>query len=90
MKSAYEIALERLAQETGPAKSLTAAQKMRLADIENKYAAKLAEARLRYEGKLSACASWEEAERLKREMAGEVQSMEEKREREKDAVWEES
>ncbi len=90
MKSAYEIALERLAKERGPSKSLSDAQKTRIAEIENKYAAKLAEARLRYEGKLSACAAWEEAERLKREMAGEVQSLEEKRDREKDAVWEEA
>ncbi|HPO14103.1 MAG TPA: hypothetical protein PLI09_11710 [Candidatus Hydrogenedentes bacterium] len=90
MKSAYEIALERLAKESGPQKSLTPDQKARIAEIENKYAAKVAEARLRYESKLSTATTWEEAEQFKREMAGEVQSLEEKCDQEKDAVWEET
>jgi hypothetical protein len=42
MKSAYELAMERLKQ-TAPSVKLTAAQKKALADLDSKYAAKIAE-----------------------------------------------
>jgi len=42
MKTAYELAMERL-QKHAPAKKLTAAQKVELAELDSKYAAKTAE-----------------------------------------------
>ena len=45
MKSAYELAMERL-QETSPSVSLTEEQKKELAEIDSKYRAKIAEKEL--------------------------------------------
>ncbi|HTH20062.1 MAG TPA: hypothetical protein VL912_08270 [Candidatus Udaeobacter sp.] len=45
MKSAYELAMERL-QQTSPSLSLTAEQKKELAEIDSKYRAKIAEKEL--------------------------------------------
>jgi len=45
MKSAYELAMERL-QKTSPSLSLTEEQKKELAEIESKYRAKIAEKEL--------------------------------------------
>ena len=45
MKSAYELAMERLSK-TAPATKLTAAQKAELAELDSIYAAKLAQADL--------------------------------------------
>ena len=42
MKSAYELAMERLNQKT-PTVKLTAAQKAKLSELDSKYKAKLAE-----------------------------------------------
>lgn len=42
MKTAYELAMERL-NKTAPAVKLTAAQKKQLAELDSRYAAKLAE-----------------------------------------------
>ena len=42
MKSAYELAMERL-NKTSPTVKLTATQKKELADLDSKYAAKVAE-----------------------------------------------
>jgi len=45
MKSAYELAMERL-QKTSPSLSLTEEQKKELAEIDSKYQAKIAEKEL--------------------------------------------
>ena len=45
MKSAYELAMERL-QKASPSLSLTAEQKKELAEIDSKYRAKIAEKEL--------------------------------------------
>ena len=45
MKSAYELAMERL-QKTSPSLSLTEEQKKQLAEIDSKYRAKIAEKEL--------------------------------------------
>ncbi len=42
MKSSYELAMERL-NKTAPAAKLTAEQKKQLAELDSKYAAKIAE-----------------------------------------------
>ena len=42
MKSAYELAMERL-NKSAPARQLTAEQKLQLAELDSRYAAKIAE-----------------------------------------------
>lgn len=86
MKSAYEIAMERLEKERGPARRLSEDQKAAIAEIEKKYAARIAETRLDFEGRAAAAPPAERAELVAR-MAAELQSLEEKRDRDKDAVW---
>jgi len=90
MKSAYELALERLNQASGPAKTLTSEQKERLAEIDKKYDARAASIRLHIESKLSAAASVEELDQVRAELASELQTVESQRQRDKDAVWNEA
>ncbi|MFP4499930.1 MAG: hypothetical protein ACLFTT_02925 [Candidatus Hydrogenedentota bacterium] len=89
MKSAYERAMERLEESSGPGKKLSDAQKAQLAEIDKTYDAKLAQARLDYETKISQ-APPPEAQNLQAEMAAELAAIEEKRNREKDSVWEQA
>ena len=51
MKSAYELAMERL-QQTSPSLSLTEEQKKELAEIDSKYRAKIAEKELFLRGQI--------------------------------------
>ena len=51
MKSAYELAIERL-QKTSPSLSLTDEQKKELAEIDSKYRAKIAEKELFLRGQI--------------------------------------
>jgi len=51
MKSAYELAMERL-QKTSPSLSLTDEQKKELAEIDSKYRAKIAEKELFLRGQI--------------------------------------
>ncbi len=90
MKSAYEIAMERLQQEHGPTKSLTDAQRARIAEINAKFDAKTAEARLGFEAKMKGASSIEEYEKMQADQAAALGDIEEQREREKDAVWNET
>jgi hypothetical protein len=89
MKSAYELAMERLEKERGPSKKLTDPQKAQIAEIEKKYDAQLAETRLAWENKLQAAQSMDEFQAMKAEMAEELRTIEERRDRDKEAVWDE-
>jgi hypothetical protein len=51
MKSAYELAMERL-NKTSPTVKLTAAQKKELAELDSKYAAKVAEREIALKGEM--------------------------------------
>ena len=51
MKSAYELAMERLEKEK-PSKPLTDEQKRALAEIDNKFEARIAEAKILHEQEL--------------------------------------
>ncbi|MFG0316706.1 MAG: hypothetical protein ACF8XB_05495 [Planctomycetota bacterium JB042] len=86
MKSAYELAMERLEQEKGPSKKLTEDQKAAIADLDKKYDARIAETRLGYESKI-AVADYNEQVSLKQELAEKIQDLESQREKEKEAVW---
>lgn len=52
MKSSYELAMERL-NKTAPVKKLTPEQKEALAEIDSKYAAKIAEREIFVKGELA-------------------------------------
>jgi hypothetical protein len=55
MKSAYELAMERLSKAT-PTVKLTDRQKKRLGDLESRYAAKIAERELGLKDEIAAAA----------------------------------
>ena len=55
MKSAYELAMERL-NKTAPVTKLTAEQKKQLAELDSKYAAKIAEREIFVKGELAKAA----------------------------------
>jgi len=77
MKSAYELAIERLNQ-TAPVKKLSAEEKQQIADLNSRYAAKLAEHDLRARGELAkAEAAGDEAqlETLRRQLTEERQRL---------------
>lgn len=89
MKSAYEIAMEKLNATSGPVKSLSDKQKERVAEIDKSYDAKIAEAKLAYDEKLVAATLAEQPE-IQQELASEIVRFEEKREKEKEEVWNEA
>lgn len=84
MKSAYELAMSRL-EKNAPSVSLTGKQKQAIAEIDSEINAKLAEKKLLLEGEL-AKADPAEQEQIRRQLASEIQRLEEKREREKEKV----
>ena len=88
MKSAYELAMERLNQ-TAPAVKLTGAQKAELAELDSKYAAKSAEREIALKdemAKVSAAGDFEKAEALRQQLASERRKLQAEREEKKDAV----
>lgn len=56
MKSAYELAMERLNKQ-GPQTKITDAQKKELADLDSRYAAKIAEREIFLKGELAQAAA---------------------------------
>lgn len=88
MKSAYEIAMEKLNAASGPLKTLSDGQKERVAEIDKAYEAKIAETKLSYDEKL-ASASPETRQALEEEMTSELARWGEKREKETKVVWNE-
>lgn len=89
MKSAYEIALERLEKASGPVKKLTQEQRTRIVEIEKSYETKIAESKLAYEPKIAAAASPDEREKIRAELAETIASLESERDKKKDMVWHE-
>ena len=88
MKSAYELAMERL-EAASPGVELTDAQKSRIADIETKCKADIAAKELLLRGEMAkaeAAGQPDEISRIQRQLADEIRRLEEKRDREKDAV----
>jgi len=88
MKSAYELAMERL-QAKDPGVLLTEEQKARIAEIEAKCKADIAAKELLLQGeaaKAAAAGSQEEIAQIRRQLADEIRRFEEKRDREKEAV----
>jgi len=79
MKSAYELAMERL-QRASPSLSLTEEQKKELAEIDSKYRAKIAEKELFLKGqvrKAQAEVKADEIDSLEKQLASEVRRLQE-------------
>jgi hypothetical protein len=77
MKSAYELAMERL-QKASPSLSLTEEQKKELAEIDSKYRAKIAERELFLKEqirKAQAENKLEEVESLQKQLASDVRRL---------------
>ena len=88
MKSAYELAMERLAKAS-PTIKLTEDQKKQIAELESKYAAKIAERELFLQGEINKAVDQgdEEAlEQLKKQMSSERKVLRAELEEKKEAV----
>lgn len=91
MKSAYEIAMERLNQ-TAPATKLTIEQKQQLAELGKRYAAKIAEREIALKAEMAKAADDPEAEKkLQDQLVTERKKLqaelEEKKERVRSGRW---
>ena len=90
MKSAYDLAMERLAKSDPAAgRALTPAQKARLAELDALYKGKVAEREIFLRQKLNearAAGKAEEIEKIRTEMASERVRLEEERDEEKEKV----
>ncbi|NOY80449.1 MAG: hypothetical protein GXP31_05520 [Kiritimatiellaeota bacterium] len=84
MKTAYELAMERLGHKL---RVLSEEQKERLAEVDRRYDAKIAEARLNAEGRLrGAAGDVDRAGAVRDELVVELASLNEKREQEKERI----
>jgi hypothetical protein len=88
MKSAYELAMERL-NKTSPTVKLTAAQKKELADLDSKYAAKVAEREIALKGEMDKAAATgdeESLQQLQRQLADDKRKLQSELEDKKDRI----
>jgi len=88
MKSAYELAMERL-QKASPSLSLTEEQKKELAEIDSKYRAKIAEKELFLNEqirKAQAGGKVEEVESLEKQLASEIRRLQQEYEAAKEKL----
>ena len=90
MKSAYELAMERLAKsDPDAAKPLSAAQKAKLAEIDTVFQGKIAEREIFLKQKLEEAMSkqdYNEIQQVRAQMQSERARLEEEREDEKERV----
>jgi hypothetical protein len=86
MKSAYELAMERL-EADAPGVRLTEEQKERIAAVEAKCKADIAAKELLLQGEMAKVADHpDEVARLRQQLASEIRRFEEKRDREKESI----
>ena len=79
MKSAYELAMERLAKDQ-PVITLTDEQKRQLAEVDSKFKARIAEKELFLKGEITKAQSagkFDEIESLKRQLHSEIRRLQE-------------
>lgn len=89
MKSAYELAMERLAKSDPSSGKLTTEQKQRLAEIDRVFQGKIAEREIFLKQQLDAALAkqeFDEADKLRKQIAGEKARLEEERDDEKERV----
>ena len=90
MKSAYELAMERL-EKAAPTVTLTDEQKAQIAEIDSTYKAKIAEKELFLQGKIKEAGlsgAFEEVEKLEQQLATELRRLHEDCEEKKAKVRE--
>jgi hypothetical protein len=88
MKSAYELAMERLAKDQ-PIVTLTDDQKMQLAEIDSQFKARIAEKELFLKGeiaKVQAAGKFEEVEPLEKQLRSEIRRLQEDCETKKEVI----
>jgi hypothetical protein len=86
MKSAYELAMERL-NKNAPAVKLTAKQKQELAELDSRYAAKVAEREIALNGEIAKAADdLEKADALRNQLVRERKKIQAELEEKKDQV----
>ena len=86
MKSAYELAMERL-NKNAPATKLTAKQKKALADLDSRYAAKIAEREISLNGEIARSAGdFEKVETLRNRLVQERKKLQAELEEKKQSV----
>jgi len=89
MKSAYDLAMERLAKSDPSSGPLTAEQKAKLAEVDKVYKGKLAEREIFLKKQVSdamAAQKFEEIEKIREQMGSERLRLDEEREQEKDKL----
>lgn len=89
MKSAYELAMERLARSEPANAPLTAEQKARLADLDRVYQGRIAEREIFLKQQLNTALAGQkldEADQVRKQIASERARLEEERESEKERV----
>jgi len=88
MKTAYELAMERL-NKAAPAHKLTDAQKKELAELDSRYAAKIAEREIALNGeiaKASTSGDFEKVESLRQQLLDERKKLQAELEHKKETV----
>ncbi len=88
MKTAYELAMERLGK-TAPTVKLTAGQKKQLAELDSQYAAKTAQREIALKDettKAAAAGDFETAEKLQQQLVGERKKLQSELEEKKERV----
>ena len=88
MKSAYELAMERL-NKNAPAVKLTNAQKKELAELDSLYASKIAQREIFLKGELAkaeAGGDFEAIEQLQKQLASERKTLQSELEEKKEQV----
>jgi hypothetical protein len=88
MKTAYELAMERL-NKTAPETKLTAQQKKQIAELESKYKAKIAERELLVEGeriKAIDKGEFDQLEQLEKQLVSDRKSLHSELEEKKEQV----
>ena len=89
MKSAYELAMERLNKTSPPAAKVSAEKKKQLADLDSKYAAKIAEREIFLKDNLAAAfakGDYEAVAQLQKQMASDRKSLNAELEEKKEKV----
>ena len=88
MKSAYELAMERL-EKTAPSLALTPEQKAQIAEVESTYKARIAERELFLKGEIAKAESagqLDEIESLQKQLAVEIRRLQEEGEARKEKL----
>jgi len=88
MKSAYELAMERL-QKSSPTITLTAEQKAELAEIDSSFKAKIAERKIFLTDQISkavAAGKFDEVESLEKQLTADVRRLQEDCEHKKEKL----